>query len=254
MQTGLRQTSIHLLVYLALHPDGVTRDQAAAVLWPDLPPDKIGNQFHTACTAVRRVIREVIGLDEPMFILRGSHHYRLDPHYIDVDTWRLSALHQRADRAHSDAERIGALQAFADLYTDDFATDLSDEWIQAHREYLRRTALDALTRLADLYTADDQPEQALNALEQAFRHDIYSEQLCRSIMQLQLRLNRPDAARRTYQLLSSRLLDIDTDPSDQTRQLLIDINSGHHDRQRLLRHRGQADTSRPRNPAPRSAP
>ncbi|GLZ15873.1 hypothetical protein Acsp04_61080 [Actinomadura sp. NBRC 104425] len=229
IDTGLRRSSKGLLAYLALHPDGITRDQGSAALWPDHEPDNAATMFHTAVSNIRKVLRHATGLREPMFILHAAGRYRLDPHLIHVDVWRLSALLQQAHQATDDAARIDALRPLTNLYTGDFATDLTEEWAEAHREYLRRTAVDALAHLAHL-TQNDHPDQALATLEQALRHDPYSEPLYRSIMQLQARLDRPDAVRRTYQLLTTRLAELDTEPDDETHRLLTRLRHQHSDR------------------------
>ena len=231
IDTGLRRSSKSLLAYLALHPDGVTRDQGSAALWPDHEPENATTMFHTAVSNIRKVLRHATGLREPMFILHAAGRYRLDPHLVHVDLWRLSALLQQAHQADDDSARIDALRPLTSLYTGDFATDLTEEWAEAHREYLRRTAVDALAHLAHL-TQNDHPDQALATLEQALRHDPYSEPLYRSIMQLQARLDRPDAVRRTYQLLTTRLAELDTEPDDETHRLLT----------RLLHQHRTADT------------
>jgi hypothetical protein len=37
-----------LLVFLAIHPDGASRDTLAPALWPDSAPGRLGNTLHTA--------------------------------------------------------------------------------------------------------------------------------------------------------------------------------------------------------------
>ncbi|GAA2455998.1 hypothetical protein GCM10010191_89130 [Actinomadura vinacea] len=222
--TGLRRSSRSLLAYLALHPDGVSRDQGTAALWPDHDPDTATTMFHTAISNTRKVLRQATGLREPMFIIHAAGRYRLDPHLIDVDLWHLTTTLNRARHAENDTDRTQALRPVTDLYTGDFATDLTHEWAENHREHLRRTATDALAHLAHL-TRHDQPDHALGALEHAVRHDPYSEPLYRRVMELQAQLGRPDAVQRTYRLLTTRLAELDTEPDDQTHQLMTALTS-----------------------------
>ncbi|MFI0354254.1 BTAD domain-containing putative transcriptional regulator [Actinomadura sp. 9N407] len=222
INTGLRRSSRSLLTYLALHPNGVSRDQGTAALWPDHDPDTATTMFHTAISNTRKILRQATGLREPMFIIHAASHYRLDPHLTDSDLWRLTTTLEHARQATNDTERTQALQPLPSLYTADFATDQIHEWAEAHREYLRRTVVDALAHLAQL-TQDDHPDQALATLEHALRHDPYSEHLHRNIMKLQAHLGRPDAVRRTYQLLTTRLAELDTEPDDQTHQLMTQL-------------------------------
>uniref|UniRef100_UPI0037525A55 LysM peptidoglycan-binding domain-containing protein n=1 Tax=Actinomadura sp. SCN-SB TaxID=3373092 RepID=UPI0037525A55 len=182
--SGLRQASKRLLAYLALHPNGVTRDQITGALWPDFPPEQASTHFHTAITTTRRILRDVTGVRRGKFILHADRRYRLERHLVDVDIWRIDTVLEQAASAETDTQRAQALRPLAGLYTDSFAVDLNDEWTAAHREYLRRAIVDALTRLAHLIQ-DEQPEQALDTLEQALKYDPHSEPICQSIMRLQ---------------------------------------------------------------------
>ncbi|WP_235037389.1 BTAD domain-containing putative transcriptional regulator [Actinomadura sp. K4S16] len=220
--TGVRRSARDLLAYLALHPSGITRDQAINALWPDHQPETATTQFNTAVANIRKTLRTATGLREPMYVTHIAGRYRLDPNLIDVDEQRLTAALAKARHAATDPERIAALTPVSDLYTAEFATDLTHDWAENHREHLRRAVIDALARLARLLQ-HDHPEQALNTLEQAITQDPYAEPLYRRVMQLQAELGHPDAAQRTYRLLTARLADLDTEPDEKTHQMLIDL-------------------------------
>lgn len=111
------------------------------------------------------------------------------------------------------------LQNALDAYKGELAAQQPYEWIEPEREALRRLAVEALTQLASLHEPD-KPEQALAALEHARSLDQYGEEIYQRIMELQARLNRPDAVRRTFRLLETALEELDADPSEETRQLL----------------------------------
>ncbi|WP_268817504.1 BTAD domain-containing putative transcriptional regulator [Thermomonospora echinospora] len=222
IDTGLRRNARELLAYLALHLNGATREQATTALWPDHTPKAATTTLHTAINNIRKTLRQATGLREPMFVIHAGTRYRLDPHLIDVDLWHLEATLTQARQAPAGPARLKALQPIPALYTADFATDLAHDWAEAHREHLRRTAIDALIYLANL-TQADHPDQALTIMEQALKHDPYSEPLYQSVMRLQADLGRPDAVRRTYQLSVTRLATLDTEPAPETYQLLVDL-------------------------------
>jgi DNA-binding SARP family transcriptional activator len=219
IKTGLRQRARDLLAYLALHPDGVTRDRASADLWPDESPQTVVTAFNTAVTNIRNVLRNATGLSSPMYVIHSAGRYRIDPDVIEIDLWQLTAALADAQQATDDAAKIRALTLVADRCAGEFATGLTQPWAEAHREYLRRTVGNALTNLARLHQQDD-PEQALMVLEQAIIRDPYSEPLYRHVMRLQARLDRPDAVRRTYALLTARLDELHAEPDDETRKLV----------------------------------
>jgi DNA-binding SARP family transcriptional activator len=220
--TGLRRSARILLAYLALHPDGITRDQGAAALWPDEAPSSANAQFKTTIGNIRKILRTATGLTEPMFIILTGGRYQLDSNLIDVDLWRLSTGLQQARQAEDDTEHARAIDTVVDLYTADFADSLTHEWAANHREHLRRATINALARLAQRLQ-EEHPDKAIPALEHAIRLDPYAESHYRSLMKLEARLGNRDAVKRTYQLLSRHLGDLDTDPEPETHQLLTDL-------------------------------
>lgn len=250
VSTGLRRISRDLLALLALHPDGLTREQGIDAIWPDRDIDGGSTMFHTAVNNARKRLREVTGLREPMFITHVAGRYCLDPHLIDVDLWHFLHALEAAATADNDPDRIPALRRIADLYTAELAEDLTYEWAERERERIRRTATDALVRLARILQ-DDAPDEALPVLEQAFEHDPFSEPLACELMRLQARLGNIDGARRTYRLLAYRLNDLDIDPAPDTERLVSDLVRQHDLAQRRAAAQHQrlpADRSRPHPP------
>jgi DNA-binding SARP family transcriptional activator len=96
-------------------------------------------------------------------------------------------------------------------------------WVEVPREEVRRRAVDALARLAELRQGAGDQEGALSALEQAVAADPVAEELYRRVMRLEAELGRPDAVRRTYRLLARRLADLDVDPDSETEQLVAEL-------------------------------
>jgi DNA-binding SARP family transcriptional activator/nucleoid-associated protein YgaU len=222
ISTGLRRITRDLLTYLALHPGGITRDQAVDALMPDRDLASGTTMIHTAINNARKTLRHATGLREAMFIIHTDGRYRLDAHLIDVDLWHLHTVLDRAHHAETDSGRINELRHIPDLYTAELAEDLTYEWAETERENLRRHATDALSQLAQLIRKTH-PERAITALETAINHDPYAEPLYRDLMRIQAIASRPDAVRRTYDQLKRRLADLDTEPDDQTHQLLLTL-------------------------------
>jgi DNA-binding SARP family transcriptional activator len=219
---GLRRKAAELLAYLTVHADGATSETVLEALWPETPAERAAPILHACTTNIRQVLRTATGAPEAGFIVRVAEHLRIDPRLIDVDLWRFQAALASAAHAADDQARRTSLQAAAELWRGDFAEGTDAVWIEEVRETLRRDAVDTLTRLAELCEQHD-PEQALAALERAITIDRYQETLYRRIMRILASLNRPDAARRTYQLLESRLTELNVEPDNQTAQLLHQI-------------------------------
>jgi DNA-binding SARP family transcriptional activator len=219
---GLRRKAAELLVYLAIHRDGATSGAVLDALWQDTPAVRATPILHSATTNIRKILRDATGASEAAFIVRAADQLRIDPHLVTTDLWQFQDALARAAHAATDHDRLASLQAAADLWRDDIGTGFDSVWIDEHRETLRRDAVDTLARIAELSEPSD-PEQALTYLERAITIDRYQEPLYRRIMRFQDNLGRPDAARRTYQLLESRLAEIEAEPDDLTAQLLNEI-------------------------------
>jgi Bacterial transcriptional activator domain len=69
-------------------------------------------------------------------------------------------------------------------------------WAEVPREEVRRRAVDALARLAELRQGAGDQDGALSALEQAVAADPVAEELYRRVMRLEAEVGRPDAVRR----------------------------------------------------------
>jgi DNA-binding SARP family transcriptional activator len=220
---GLRRKAAELLTYLAIHRDGAATDAILDAIWQDTPAERAAPILHAATANIRKIIRDATGAAEAAFIIRAADQMHIDPHLISTDLWQFKDALARAAYAATENDRLACLQAAADLWRGDLAPGIGSAWIDEHRETLRRDAVDTLARLAEL---TDDPEQALDHLERAITIDRYQEPLYRRIMHIQASLRRPDAARRTYQLLESRLTDIDAEPDETTAHLLDRILRG----------------------------
>jgi DNA-binding SARP family transcriptional activator/LysM repeat protein len=222
ISTGLRRITRDLLAYLALHPHGITREHGVDALMPDRDLSSGITMLHTAINNARKTLRPATGLREAMFVIHADGRYQLDPRLIDVDLWRLQTVLNRAHHAETDSSRIDQLRRVLDLYTAELAEDLTYEWAETERENLRRHATDALSQLAQL-THETHPDHAITALQAALAHDPYAEPLYRDLMRIQAATGRPDAVRRTYDQLKRHLADLDTEPDEQTHQLLLTL-------------------------------
>lgn len=215
---GLRKAR-ELLAYLAVNPQGVTGEGIGEALWPESNSRYAASQRYLAMRKAREMLRTATGLRAPMFIVLAAERYRLDPSLIEVDLWQFDAALDRAREAASGQDQLAALRQAISLYQGPLSDGAAYEWAERHAEPARRRAVDALARAADILQPGD-PEQALTTLETALTHDPYNEALYQKIMDIQARLGRPDAARRTLALLESRLAAIGLAPSAETRHSL----------------------------------
>lgn len=210
-----RGKAMELLIYLALHPEGATRDELCAALWPDIDP---GDRFHSTLRHLRDALRDTV--DSPSrFVYAESERYRIDRTAISVDLWDFHEALVGTRAARTDHERVSALQRASALCRGELAEGAYYEWLDEHRYPATRAQCDALVQLAELSEPED-PEQALQTLESARGLDPDNEEVYRRIIQIQVDLGRTDAAKRTLHLLRNRLHEIGLEPERDTLALL----------------------------------
>ncbi len=211
-----------ILVYLALHPDGVRRETLGAALWPDAPPDRPYNSFHATLSQMRRAVRAATNNDVDSVVHQEDGYYTLDHNVVDVDLWHLNdALHTSRHTPH-ERERTAAHHHVAELYHGDLAEGISADWLDTMRESLRRDVLDSLATLIRSLR-DQNPEQTLSLLEQARTLDRHNEAIYRDIIRTQARLGHHDAITRTLVLLDTAMAEIGSTASAETRALAVEL-------------------------------
>jgi DNA-binding SARP family transcriptional activator len=215
-----------LLVFLAVHPDGASREALVAALWSDAASGNATNAMNTALSRLRRSVSVATGGALSDIVVVGEDRYRLDSAVVDVDFWRFDAAVATRRAATSDQQRVDAYRAIVDSYSGPLADGMSSEWIETAREGIRRDAIDAVARLARALVADD-PQQTLDLLEIARAFDPHNEALYRDIMRLQERLGLIDAIPRTLALLTTRLAEVDNRPSEHAIGLAARLRQRH---------------------------
>jgi DNA-binding SARP family transcriptional activator len=155
--------------------------------------------------------------------LVAADRYRVDPTVFAVDLWRFQQALAAARHAQLNPAVAAALAQAGEAYGGVLLDGAPYAWVEVPREEVRRRAVDALARLAELRQAAGDQQGALSALEQAVAADPVAEELYRRVMRLEAELDRPDAVRRTYRLLARRLADLDVDPDPETEQLVAEL-------------------------------
>jgi predicted ATPase/DNA-binding SARP family transcriptional activator/DNA-binding CsgD family transcriptional regulator len=210
-----------LLKLLSLAPGHrLLRDQVLDVLWPDDDPKAAANRLHHALHVARRMLGSASG----HLRLEGDALSLGPPEavWIDVDAFEhaLSA----ARRGHE----LTAYRSALSLYAGDLLPgDLYDDWAAPRREGLRHSYLAALGELAGLYEAKGDIGQAVEALQQAVKHEPAHEESHAGLMRLYARVGQRYAALRQYEQLQHALqTELDAEPDDATQRLHAQILDG----------------------------
>jgi len=210
----LRAKAMELLVYLIARGGSATVDAMKEDLVPDATVKKAPNRIHTYVYAMRLALRRTGG--RATYISHPRHRYALNPDALDVDLWRMRDALSAAEAA-SGEQRVAALRQAVAAYRGPFAEDARYEWAEPYREAIRRQALDAHLALADALR--DQPEEALTVLDTAIAQDPYAEQLYQAAMRRHADLGDAHAIAARLGELTRRLEELDSEPTDGTREL-----------------------------------
>ncbi|MFI6163081.1 BTAD domain-containing putative transcriptional regulator [Micromonospora haikouensis] len=210
----LRAKALELLVYLIVHDGDAAQDAILDDLLPEAPRSKAPHRLHTYVSALRKTLARTGGPGS--YLTHPSRRYALAREAFDADLWRMRDALRRAEQATDDPDRLVALRTAVDAYGGGLAEGFDYEWIEVHREGIRRQALDAHLALAAA-TAD--PAEALTVLDAGMRHDPYAEPLYQQAMRARAALGHLDEIRALRRTLTRRLEEIDAEPSEDTIEL-----------------------------------
>jgi two-component SAPR family response regulator len=139
---------MELLVYLAVHRDGVAQADIVRAIWPDVTPERAAQRLSTCLANLRSIIRQVRdshnaqGADdgdtrvEP--VLNTSGTYRLDPAIVTVDWWHKVDGYARATNTGTGSTGLAELRYTIGEALDSLAENSDYPWIDAEREHALR--------------------------------------------------------------------------------------------------------------------
>lgn len=215
-----------LLLYLALHSQGVPRAAIIDSLWANRPAQDPAAVLRTVLSRLRGTIHKATSPEIGDLVIAQHGRYRLDPAVAEVDYWSFAEALARRRATTEDEQRAAANAAIVSSYGGELAAGVEAEWLTALREGVRRDALDAVAALARAQVQND-PEATLELLESARDFDPHNELLYRDIMRLEHNLGRHDAIPRTLRLLEARLAEIDETPTPATVELAERLRQFH---------------------------
>jgi hypothetical protein len=199
-----------------------------------LPPTRPGD--HPDYVLARAVTAAVIGPEEALLISAtrlDDVHLQAVADHLCVSVTAASSWRRRAERRVAAAIHAGDLDALrtaaaiqdptrraealrraVDLHIDVLADGHDYDWIEPHREHLRRNIIRARIHLAEVI-ADADPEQAVALTGAAADLDPASEDLARRHIQALQQVGDAAGLQRRVQTLIEALDDIEVDPDPE---------------------------------------
>jgi DNA-binding SARP family transcriptional activator len=215
---SLPQKRLELLIYLALHREGVLAESVQEALWPG--DVETAHRLHALVCRLRHQLVHLSNEDPSNGVICfRSGRYRLNSNVIEVDYWDFQDSLKAARNAVNTESLIANLRKAVRHATHPPSNWPPAEWAESWLETIRREASSTLSRLASLLQ-DREPESSISLLERAIQYDPYNEEIYQRTIRIQARIGRPAEARNSYQHLKQRLHDIDTEPSTASLQAL----------------------------------
>jgi predicted ATPase/DNA-binding SARP family transcriptional activator len=190
-----------LLVFLAVHPEGRTRDQIAASLWPDTDPERLKNSFHVTLHHLRKTLGDAgwVVIERDIYRIPRDRSVTLDVHRFEDAVGRLPAT------PTSDAD-MAAYAAALQMYRGDFmAGTHGARWHEPIADRVRGRFAETTLRLAGALEAAHRHDEAAEAYRHAVALDDLNEEAHRGLMRSLARCGQRVQALRHYDRLSSLL-------------------------------------------------
>lgn len=214
---------LEMLVLLAVHPRGQTREEICATLWPDVEEPQVGYRFHAALSDLRKRLWAATGSNRKLtrFVESENGTYRIDREHVWIDLWEFQSSLADARKATDAEAKAAALDRAAEVCRGHLADGAPYLWIDLdHRDPLTLASVRALLQLGGIHEKAGRSKRALEVMEQALALDPINEAAAATVIRLLTRLGRRDEARLRAQQLNAHLASLGLEPTSETRATL----------------------------------
>jgi DNA-binding SARP family transcriptional activator len=197
-----------LIAYLALHPNGASRDELIEAIWPAQDPKRTRPRLWESASDAKAALGDA-------WIVDGER-YRLDRDRLQIDLDQLDQLLSRTE-SDDDAEPPN-LEAALALWRGEPLQGSDYAWADGHIHRLQATLIGLLERTGHARLDRGDPRGALQLAEQAIALDQFHEASWRLALQADYALGLRESITRRYNDLA-RALDqqLGLQPTRETR-------------------------------------
>ena len=208
-----------LLVYLLMHPEGRTKEQAGLAFWPDASTPQLRNNFHVTLHRLRKA------LGNPDWVTLSGDRYRVDPAVLEefdvVEFERDLVAARRAIKRQQDGAAAQLEQVLARYRGDFLDGEPVSDWHLEHRDRLQRLYVEALTELAAHCSREARHAKAAEAYRRVLARDELHEEALRGLMRALAEGGERSQALRVYRRFADRLREeLSAEPEEETTRLL----------------------------------
>jgi predicted ATPase/DNA-binding SARP family transcriptional activator len=201
-----------MLVFLASHPEGRTKEEVGVALWPDASTEQVKNSFHVTMHRLRKAL----GRNDA--VTSDGGRYRIDPRVSHIAASREFERDVTAALRGDDPPR---LQAALAAYGGDFlqGEDVG-EWCLPIRAHLRQLFLRGLFALGQRLEARGRYEEAADSYRRVTVREPFHEAAWRQLMVCRARIGLRSESLLLYRDLEQKLrTELETKPEPETMSL-----------------------------------
>lgn len=195
----------------------VTREYLMDVLWPDEPPERLGNRLSVALAAVRNVLDPARQFDADHFVRGAGASLSVDLAVLPVDVERFLSLAESGlalHRAGIEAEAGELLELAVEGYTGDFLEeDLYEDWAAPLRDETRSAYISVVRCLFERSEAAGDRDRAAHHLLRLLDRDPHDERAHLALVRLLVEAGRHGEARRRHLVYARRMREIGVEPA-----------------------------------------
>jgi len=206
-----------LFFYILLYGP-VERDAIGLVFWPDSPPKKMIDNFHSTLYRVRRAVGS-----QAIVVEQGRYRLGDVDYWFDVEEFEALVGRARLLPPH-DWQTEELWRRAVALYRGDFLPEVDRLWSVPKREALRQVYVEALVGVGRSHEARREWEEAIEWYRQALGVDELREDVHRAIMHCYMRAGRRSEAIAQYRRCEKVLRrELGVEPSMETKRLYAQI-------------------------------
>ncbi len=202
------------LFFFFVRATPMTKEEIAAVFWPDISPSRLKLRFKTNMYRLRHAVgQNTILFDNERYRFNSSIDYE-----CDLETFE--TLIQKAETADTQQETIELLQSAVTLVEGPYLADIDADWVLPERTRIDTLYQSALLRLSELYLLVNQTNRALETSQAALQSDPLLEEAYRIRMRAYFARRNKTAVVREYQRCKEALNEeLGIEPSRETKKL-----------------------------------
>jgi len=202
------------LFFFFLRSKPLTKEEIAAIFWPDISPARLKMRFKTSLYRLRHAVGQNTILFEGE---RYRFNYDIDYEY-DLETYK--EIVEKVRETKNSADKIALLQVAADIVKGPYLADIDMEWGDSERSQFETQHHSILIHLAELYLEKGQTAQVIKICQAALENNRLLEEAYRLIMQAHALAGDTAAVARVYKTCTKILnAELGIKPSRETEKL-----------------------------------